>query len=446
MMKGVLRVLGILASFAAVALGLLGLWLGLGAWRDMATSPDWAAFRSVSERYEQAILREFETDGDVNCERVVDLIAFGHLLNIPGFMRGTDAANEDERCGRWPSPDSGLNWTEAADFYDRDIRVSTGAQITVRRAGWRLNTVFSPDPGIRAFYAKLLAGNRVCEPEAVWSGRLLNFRTRAAEEVLKGRSDLGFPRRSHLELEMERRRLSDACDDYLVARWAEDLLMPGPETDSQSRARAIAWLHLHWAHNADAIWLHWTGQPRTTGGRYVPPPGLSDEERRAYSLSTLRYAAGLGHEEAALVMLSEGADRAGLPVRGARRNGEFEYTTYPWAGGYATPFWMAVHAQRFSLPYVEQRRAAYEAEIGEACTALARRIGAMLPALYAQLPEDRPEVRDLILSSLACQPEGLREAAAYPGGGYWPPEIDRVAPDFTPHMIPEGWVWREGDD
>jgi hypothetical protein len=435
-----------LAVCGALALGLLGLWLGLGVWRDMAASPDWAAFRSVSERYEQAILHEFETDGDVDCERLVDLIAFGHLLNLPGFMRGTDAANEDGRCGRWPEPSSGISWSEAADSYDRDFRLSSGTWVTARRAGWLLNAAFSPDPGIRAFYAKLLAGNQVCEPEAHWNWRLLDFRTEAAEEVLEGRSRFGFPRRSHLELEMAHRRLSDACDDYLVDRWAGDFLRPGPETEAEHRARSTAWDRLHFAHSADAVWLHWDGQPRTTGGRYLPPPGNTEEERRAYSLSTLRYAAGFGHDEAALVMLSEGADRAGLPVRGKRRNGEFKYTPYPWAGGYSTPFWMAVHAQRFSLPYVEQRRAAYEAEIGEECTALARRIGAMLPALYAQLPEDRPEVRGLILSSLACQPEGLREAAAYPGGGYWPPEIDRVAPDFTPSMIPEGWVWREGDD
>ncbi|TRO97229.1 hypothetical protein FKB34_01090 [Glycocaulis profundi] len=431
-----------LAVCGALALGLLGVWaswLTIVQWDE---PPDWRRFLAVSDNYEQAIRDELSEDGaDIDCEAVVELVAKGVLLDLPGAWRGLEAADADGRCGRWP--ERRFSGERNAEFSERAIASSFGWNNALQRTGWLMQSTFRLDVDARRLAWMQFSADRSCESPAGWRGMYLDFRTTAAQRILGRRTDPSQWVDSFESLMESLHAEQHYCGEYIFNRWAPELMRTWSAiTVAGDELRSSAWIRLVGTHHQDAYWLAWQGYPRVQRNWIEGPPDSTPEEQQTYALESLRHVAAFGNGEAAQTLISFGAEHR--PVRHPDHQGE--QVDYPWAGGYATPFWMAVHAQRFALPYVEQRRAAYEAEIGDECTALARRIGAMLPALFAQLPEDRPEVRDLILSSLACQPEGLREAAAYPGGGYWPPEIDRVAPDFTPSMIPEGWVWREGDD
>jgi hypothetical protein len=436
-----------LAVCGALALGLLGLWLGFVAYIQWWDAPNVRGFLKVSDRFEQAVLTQLaSSNADLDCEAVVQMLAVGTRLQLPGAWRALESAHQDGRCGQWPGRREYLagesGWVFRARMAESEIKQRHGWEGSFQRGRHLALALLSPSSDWRRHHRLLLSADPACEPHGGWV-ELLTFRQNLAAASLK------FEDFSYFYIDGYMRAAETACVEQVHARWASEFLrLEDRPVQAYGSPRVLAAERLQYLPHPEAAWLTafhpaldqalWLrGQSIGYSSGYSS--SLSPWEHDLSVLGDLRRPVALGHEEAARTLLSL------EPFDWTRFAENQELIGSLGAGGYATPFWMAVHAQRFSLPYVEQRRAAYEAEIGEACTALARRIGAMLPALYAQLPEDRPEVRDLILSSLACQPEGLREAAAYPGGGYWPPEIDRVAPDFTPRMIPEGWVWREGN-
>ena len=111
-----------------------------------------------------------------------------------------------------------------------------------------------------------------------------------------------------------------------------------------------------------------------------------------------------------------------------------------WRGGYDTPFWYAVHAIRTQHEAGLNHLSEIETDIGEACTELAVEIADGLRPIMPGPPVDDPELRQLILSSLTCQPEGLRDPAEYWNndysdrlrGQYLPPEVMYMLPSFEP--------------
>ncbi len=432
-----------LAVCGALALGLLGVWLGFLAMVQMLTTPDLRSFIQVSDRYEQDILDTLSAQDDaLDCDRLVELIGLGTQLHIPGAWRGLAAAQQDGRCGQWPFNQSTAGGEPLASWWAEHIQ-----SILKGNHGWRgtgahashlPRAIFNSNADSRRHHRKMLQTSRACFPSADWV-IFPDQRRHLAEGILESREDF-------TSIGETIAHMRSVCAEHIFSLWGEELTRG--YTDPFNPFPQPIWrvyTMLGYINHPDAAWLVSGRHP--SWGQHVPHMELIhshssqlDWETELGRMAALRRPVALGHDEAARTLLSL------EPFDWTRFAEDPELiSSLQEDDAYATPFWMAVHAQRFSLPYVEQRRAAYEAEIGDECTALARRIGAMLPALYAQLPEDRPEVRDLILSSLACQPEGLREDAAYPGGAYWPPEIDRVAPDFTPRVIPEGWVWREGE-
>jgi hypothetical protein len=157
---------------------------------------------------------------------------------------------------------------------------------------------------------------------------------------------------------------------------------------------------------------------------------------------SLREMAAMGQADATDQWLSYGPFEIDEPFRSCT---EDEYPdlfrhSQAWNGGYDTPFWYAVHAIRIQHETGLSHLLAIEAEIGADCLALAREIAMGLRAILPGPPVDDPQLRQLILSSIRCQPEGLRDPAEYwnehyslpDSAGYLPPEAVYALPSFEP--------------
>ena len=118
-----------------------------------------------------------------------------------------------------------------------------------------------------------------------------------------------------------------------------------------------------------------------------------------------------------------------------------------WNGGYDTPFWYAVHAIRTQHEAGLGHLPEITADIGEDCMVLAEDIAEGLRPIIPGPPVDDPQLRQLIVSSIACQPEGLRDPTEYWNEnyhglnttGYLPPEAVFILPSFEP-------IFRRVDD
>lgn len=156
----------------------------------------------------------------------------------------------------------------------------------------------------------------------------------------------------------------------------------------------------------------------------------------------LREMAAMGQAEATELWLSYGPFETDEPFRTCT---EEEYPdlfrhSQAWNGGYDTPFWYAVHAIRIQHETGLSHLLEIEAEIGTDCVALAREIAMGLRAILPGPPVDDPQLRQLVLSSIRCQPEDLRNPPEYwnehyttwDRAGYLPPEAVYTLPSFEP--------------
>lgn len=255
------------------------------------------------------------------------------------------------------------------------------------------------------------------------------------------------------EIRMAQIQKSYQCGQILSALGHDYL----NDSDIQIRANA-AWLISRAGsyHNPDARWWYEFVFPTLDQERF----GYFAEEAEPYRFSgpcselmrnptdadqngrSLREMAAMGQAEATELWLSYGPFETDEPFRSCM---EEEYPdlfrhSQAWNGGYDTPFWYAVHAIRTeheaglsSLPEIE-------ADIGADCIGLAGEIAVGLRPIIPGPPVDDPELRTLILSSLTCQPDGLRDPAEYwnehysmpDSAGYLPPEAVYVLPSFEP--------------
>ncbi len=108
-----------------------------------------------------------------------------------------------------------------------------------------------------------------------------------------------------------------------------------------------------------------------------------------------------------------------------------------WRGGYDTPFWYAVTAVRSQNGTGLARLEDIGALIGPECQGRAQQLGEALGEISLPVLEPRPDIREMIIDSIDCQPEGLRSETDYHTGladeaiGYFPPEL-ALFPTFEP--------------
>ena len=159
-----------------------------------------------------------------------------------------------------------------------------------------------------------------------------------------------------------------------------------------------------------------------------------------YTRPLLRFFAGAGQEDAANEWMERripSADTAALNCLREVDDPTTNFESHGWRGGYDTPFWYAVHAIRTADEGAQNYLPEIEAQIGPECVMTARTIGEGLRPLLPGPPVDNPDLRQLVLDSINCQPDALRDSAEYydydrdQGGFYSPPEL-AVLPDYTP--------------
>ena len=260
-------------------------------------------------------------------------------------------------------------------------------------------------------------------------------------------------------------RMSRMQRDYECGQQLEALgrtYLDHPDVIMRSNA---AWLirRAGWGYNPDARWWsefvfptldleyfgHYENEPtpyRFSGPCSALMRNSTDADRYGQSL---REMAAMGQVEATGRWLSSGLFGPDQEFWScvAEDIPDFFRHSQAWNGGYDTPFWYAVHAIRTEHEAGLGHLPEITADIGEDCMVLAEEIAEGLRPIVPGPPVDDPQLRQLILSSIVCQPAGLRDPAEYWNGDYaerhrgeyLPPEAVYILPSFEP-------IFRRVDD
>tara|TARA_R110002073_G_scaffold71508_3_gene175566 strand:+ start:4143 stop:5453 length:1311 start_codon:yes stop_codon:yes gene_type:complete len=162
-----------------------------------------------------------------------------------------------------------------------------------------------------------------------------------------------------------------------------------------------------------------------------PILGCQDDSQRR---QMLRELTGLGQQDASHLYLAIGIPEADSGPA-ACNDSNWPALPTPWRGGYDTPFWYAVHAIRTGNEDAARHLPAIETDMGRECMAMARILAGEIGAVLPGPPQDSPAARQMIAESIACQPDDMREASAYPDGVYEPVET-LLFPSFEPRFVP----------
>ncbi|WP_421789397.1 hypothetical protein [Hyphobacterium sp.] len=151
----------------------------------------------------------------------------------------------------------------------------------------------------------------------------------------------------------------------------------------------------------------------------------------------IRQLAAAGHPQATAEWIARGPLTDAEPYALCIYDNQTALESRLWRGGYDTPFWYAVTAFRSQSDLAIERVRSFEPALSADCVLLAQQIGAELHSLPERILDDLPDLRQMILATTECQPEGLRDESAYHSDasqgrvGYSPPELVRL-PSYEP--------------
>ncbi|MEE2565612.1 hypothetical protein [Hyphobacterium marinum] len=370
------------------------------------------------------------TSGD--CDAIIRDVNIAADANISEAIFVQLVLDAQGRCGDWPEIDpGGLIWYRHDDPQyrrDWDSRFSDAFTRFIREelGLW----------GDRDYWRRRYNLARRCEVKTGWVNRdLIRYRdahpNMTAEDSRQFFYTYWFECRRDL---VELARYGLASDDIPVRENANGLMNAAARLYDPD---ALYWDQVEfWQLDPDFFSEFYFGESEEVEPPF-PPYCTEDLERR----ELYRALTGLGHDASTRHWLGQGGPGpdVGLPACQDPVSAYFTQDNVEditnWRGGYDTPFWYAVHAIRTGDEAATAHLPAIEAEIGAECIAMARIIAGHVASVLPGPPQDIPVARQMIAQSLACQPDDMRDAAAYPDGVYAPVET-LLFPSFEPRFVP----------